>query len=72
MSKPATLDAYDPRDPDPWLALGMDKTLPIAPEAKAALVRDTGSCSRQFLLPLVRPFASLFIVIAQLIHMVFP
>ena len=63
---------YDPRDPDPWLALSLDKTLPIAPVAKQALLRDTASTSRQFLMPLVRPFARLTIILAQLIHIVTP
>ena len=67
-----SLTDYDPRDPDPWLALSLDKTLPIAPGAKEALLRDTASASRQFLMPLVRPFARLTIIVAQLIHIVFP
>lgn len=66
------LDAWDPEDPDPWLALMMDRSLPIAPEAKAALIRDQRSRSRQFLLPIVRPFARLWIIVAQLVHTVTP
>ena len=41
-SVPLTIADYDPRDPDPWLALNLDRTLPIAPVAKAALLRDNG------------------------------
>lgn len=67
-----TLDQWDAADPDPWLALNLDRTLPIAPEAKEALLRDTASASRQFLLPLVRPFARLWIIVAQLLHTIFP
>ncbi|MBT0669314.1 hypothetical protein HT136_13160 [Novosphingobium profundi] len=66
------LDAWDPEDPDPWLALMMDRSLPIAPEAKVALIRDQRSRSRQFLLPIVRPFARLWIIVAQLVHTVTP
>ncbi len=66
------LAAHDPRDPDPWLALMLDRSLPLAEEAKAALVRDQRSRSRQFLLPIVRPFARALIVVAQLVHIVFP
>ncbi len=75
MSDPDALPAladWDRSDPDPWLALLMDKSLPIAPEAKAALVRDQRSRSRQFLLPIVRPFARMWIIIAQLVHIVSP
>jgi hypothetical protein len=67
-----SLAAYDPRDPDPWLALMLDRTLPIAQDAKALLLRDASTRSRQFLLPLVRPFARAMIVVAQLIHTVGP
>ena len=67
-----TIDRYDPADPDPWLALNLDRTLPIHPVAKAALLRDTGSKSREFLMPLVRPFARLTIIVAQLVHTISP
>jgi hypothetical protein len=69
---PLSPDSWDPSDPDPWLALMMDRSLPIDPEAKAALIRDQSSRSRQFLLPLVRPFARLWIIAAQLVHTVTP
>lgn len=69
---PLSLAAYDPADPDPWLALMLDRTLPISPVAKALLLRDAGTKSRQFLLPLVRPFARAAIVVAQLLHIVGP
>ena len=72
MSDALTLEAYDPADPDPWLALYLDRTLPIAPVAKRALLRDNGSASRQFLMPMVRPFARLTIIFAQLVHIVTP
>lgn len=67
-----TLESYDPADPDPWLALMLDRTLPITRNAKAMLLRDAGTRSRQFLLPLVRPLARATIVLAQLIHTVGP
>lgn len=67
-----TLERYDPADPDPWLALNLDRTLPLAPIAKEALLRDTASASRQFLLPLVRPFARASIILAQLVHTILP
>ena len=48
---------HDLRDPDPWLALHLDPSLPFDPQAKAALILDARSFSRRFVLPLVRPFA---------------
>jgi hypothetical protein len=72
MSEIPDLADWDRSDPDPWLALSMDRSLPIAAEAKAALIRDQRSRSRQFLLPIVRPFARLWIIVAQLVHTVTP
>ena len=70
MSEPFA--AYDPRDPDPWLALAVDRSLPFAAEAKADLIRDESSRSRRLLLPLVRPFARVMILIARLVHAISP
>ena len=64
--------AHDPSDPDPWAALAMDRSLPFEPAAKAALLRDQRSASRQFLLPFVRPGARLAIVLIQIFKAVSP
>ncbi|WP_420138558.1 DUF6999 family protein [Sphingomonas sp.] len=72
MSKDLRLEDWDRSDPDPWLALMMDRSLPIDPEAKRALLRDQRSRSRQFLLPFARPIARLSIIGAQLLHTISP
>jgi hypothetical protein len=63
---------YNPDDPNPWLALYLDMSLPLSDEVKAALLANSGSRSRQFLLPLIRPFAKLTIVLFQLLKIVIP
>lgn len=63
---------YDQRDPDPWLALYLDRSIQLDDEAKAALLLSMRSKSRQFLLPIARPLARLAIVIIQLIKTVIP
>lgn len=63
---------YDPADPDPWLAMELDRSLPFAPEAKAALMKDMGSRSRQWVLPFVRPMARLSIVFVQIFRAMSP
>ena len=63
---------HDPDDPDPWLALQLDRGLPIDPLAKAALIASQRSASRQFLLPFVRPLARLAIILVQLFRTVSP
>lgn len=63
---------HDPRDPNPWLALYLDASGPLADEVKRAWLQDAASRSRQFLLPLVRPLARLAIVLIQLLKILMP
>jgi hypothetical protein len=65
-------EPHDKRDPNPWLALYLDGSLPLADEAKLAWVSDLSSRSRQFLLPLVRPLARACILLIQLCKLPFP
>jgi hypothetical protein len=41
-------EKFDPIDPNPWLALYLDTSLPIDEDAKAALLRGTASWSRRW------------------------
>ena len=52
---------HDPRDPNPWVALYLDTSVPFHPHAKAAILVDSSTWARQFALPLVRPFCRLAI-----------
>ncbi len=63
---------FDPEDPNPWLALYLDASLPLSDEVKAALLANSGSRSRQFLLPLVRPFAKLMLILFQILKIFVP
>jgi hypothetical protein len=63
---------YDRSDPDPWLALYLDSSSPIADTAKRAILMTQRSRSRQFLLPVVRPLARAAIVLIQLLKIVIP
>lgn len=63
---------YNPDDPNPWLALYLDASLPLSDEVKAALLANSGSKSRQFLLPLIRPLAKFTIVLLQIVKIVIP
>ncbi|WP_408952522.1 DUF6999 family protein [Lysobacter sp. Hz 25] len=57
--------AYDPRDPSPWLALYLDRSTPLDDEVKRAWLADSSSRSRQFVLPFMRPLARTLIVLIQ-------
>lgn len=63
---------YDPRDPNPWLAMYLDGSTPIAEEVKRAWLADSSSRSRQYVLPLVRPFARTLIVLIQVVKIFTP
>lgn len=67
LSKP-----HDPRDPNPWLAVYLDRGIPISDEVKRAWLDDAASFSRQFLLPLARPLARGAIILIQLLKIVLP
>ncbi|MBC7769470.1 MAG: hypothetical protein H7124_11850 [Phycisphaerales bacterium] len=63
---------YDPKDPDPWLALALDQSLPIAPEAKAALLRGSASWSRRWMFNIIRPFVFVFFLLVKLLRGISP
>lgn len=64
--------AYDPSDPDPWLALYLDSSLPIDPGAKASLLRGIDSYSRRYFLPAMRPLIFLFYLFVKIFRRLFP
>ena len=64
--------SYDPRDPNPWLALYLDQSTPLSEEVKRAWLADSSSRSRQYVLPFIRPFARTLIVMFQVIKAVTP
>ena len=60
------------KDPNPWFALYLDKSTPIAENTKMALAINMNSRSRRLLLPLVKPFARLGIILVQLLRTIIP
>ena len=65
-------DNYDPKDPDPWLALALDQSLPIDPDAKAALLRGSASWSRRWMFNIIRPFVFVFFLLVKLLRGISP
>lgn len=60
-------EPHNPRDPDPWVAVFLDRSLPMNERSKAALLVDQRSFSRQFVLPAIRPISRLLIIIFQIL-----
>ncbi|WP_426730162.1 DUF6999 family protein [Myxococcus faecalis] len=67
-----THQPHDPRAPDPWVAMFLDRSLPMNERTKAALLVDQRSRSRQFLLPVMRPMARLCIILFQVVKLFIP
>jgi hypothetical protein len=63
---------FDERDPDPFLAVFLDRSMKIEPAAKAALLKSIRSKIRQFVMPVVRPLARFVIVLNQLVKILIP
>ncbi len=68
LSTPKEFGSFDPKDPNPWLALYLDQSLPIADEAKAALLRGAASWSRTWMFNIVRPFFYVFFLIVKVLR----
>lgn len=66
------MEKHDFNDPDPWLALELDKSTFIDQHVRSALMENNRSRSRQFLLPVVRPTARLSIALMQLLRIFIP
>ena len=64
--------SHDERDPSPWLALYLDQSLPIDPQAKVDLLDSTRSPARQYLLPFIRPIARISMMVIQVLRVVLP
>ena len=74
MRAAAGFDAasFDPKDPDPWLALWLDQSLPIAEEAKTALLLGNRSWSRRWMFNIVRPFIFTFFIGVKILRGISP
>jgi hypothetical protein len=63
---------FDPRNPDPWLALWLDRSLPIDEGAKTALLSGNRSWSRRWMFPIVRPFVFAFFMLVKVLRGISP
>ncbi|WP_127579863.1 DUF6999 family protein [Paenibacillus koleovorans] len=63
---------HDKRDPNPFLAVYLDQSIPFNRAAKAAFLKDASTWSRQFVLPVLRPLARLTILLIQLFKILVP
>src|SRR5688572_28387259 len=72
FAKKFELANYNPEDPDPWLALYLDRSIQMDDEAKAALLISMSSFSRAAVLPVARPIARLAIIFIHALNYLVP
>jgi len=63
---------HDSRDPNPWLAMYLDSSIPINRETKLALMRDNNSRSVIYLLPLIRIWSKVTMFFIHIFKFFFP
>ncbi|NMM47333.1 DUF6999 family protein [Marinigracilibium pacificum] len=63
---------HDSRDPNPWLALYLDSSIPINKKTKEALLRDNDSRSVQYLLPVIKIWSKITMFFIHVFKWFFP
>ena len=63
---------HDSRDPNPWLAMYLDSSIPINSYTKQALMRDNNSKSARYLLPLIQLWSKLSMFFIHVFKFFFP
>jgi len=72
LDDPFKTMAHDPRDPDPWLALYLDHSLPIDETAKRCLLVGQRSWSRRWLFPVSRPLVFAWFCLVKVFRAITP
>lgn len=63
---------HDERDPNPWLAMYLDLSIPINDTTKLCLMRDNDSKSTRYLLPLIKVFSKIVMFFIHIFKFFFP
>jgi len=63
---------HDERDPNPWLAMYLDSSIPINDRTKLSLMRDNNSKSVQYLLPIIKIFSKILMFFIHFFKFFFP
>ncbi len=63
---------HDPRDPNPWLAMYLDSSIPINDLTKQALMRDNDSKCVRYLLPIIQFWSKLTMFFVHIFKFFFP
>ena len=66
------LKYHDSRDPNPWLAMYLDDSIPINVKTKQALMRDNNSRSARYLLPVIQLGSKITMFFIHIFKFFFP
>lgn len=72
MANILDLSEHDKRDPNPWLAMYLDNSIPINDKTKQALMRDNDSKSARYLLPMIELWSKITMFFIHIIKFFFP
>lgn len=66
------ISTHDDRDPNPWLALLLDDSIPINQTTKVALMRDNASKSVRYFMPVIQLFSKITMFFIHIFKFFFP
>jgi len=66
------ISTHDKRDPNPWLALYLDNSIPLNDRTKQALMRDNNSRSARYLYPLIKISSKISMFFIHIFKFFFP
>lgn len=72
MGEQFDIKNHDTRDPNPWLAMYLDSSIPINDETKRALMRDNCSKSSRYLLPFIKLWSKISMFFIHILKFFFP
>ena len=64
--------SHDDRDPNPWLAMYLDSSIPINDKTKISLMRDNNSKSKRYLLPFITVISKVIMFFIHVFKFFFP
>jgi len=72
INKKMDLSTHDERDPNPWLALFLDDSIPMNETTKLAMMRDNSSKSVRYLSPLIQLWSKVTMFFIHVFKFFFP
>lgn len=71
-NKQNTFNEHDERDPNPWLAMYLDLSIPLNDATKLSLMRDNDSRAAKYLLPLIKVVSKILMFLIHVFKFFFP